>query len=417
MVAKFLQCNVVFRGAKVGDMFASQLQSAPFGLQGKKHLKIAIFDYLIVRNNAIGSCHLRMLKALCLEHEFTVFAVEFQNPCPERIRWVRVPAIKRPLALLFITFHLLAPFLYWWHRLRHRTRFDHVQMVESNLLFGDISYSHSCHRLFLDRYWKNIGAQGPRGALRWLDHWLHARIEPWVYRRASHIVVPSRGFARELAETYPFASSKIQVLANSVDTKALRRPEDFDRDGFRKVVGLAPRDIVLAFVALGHYELKGLPLLLEALARNGDPRLRVMVVGGSHGLIAEYRKRATRIGLNGNVTFVGTQKDVRPYLWASDALAHPSRHEVFPLVTLEAAAAGLPLLVTPLNGVEEFLREGQNGMLMQCNVSAVSDCIVRFAQMPGEDRNAMGQRAQADVQRYSPSHFASAWAQFYRELR
>jgi glycosyltransferase involved in cell wall biosynthesis len=206
------------------------------------------------------------------------------------------------------------------------------------------------------------------------------------------------------------------VLANSVDIAALRRPQDFDRDGFRKVVGLAPRDIVLAFVALGHYELKGLPLLLEALARNGDPRLRVIVVGGSRGLTAQYRKRATRLGLNGNVTFVGTQKDIRPYLWASDALAHPSRHEVFPLVTLEAAAAGLPLLVTPLNGVEEFLRDGQNGILMQRKVSAVHDCIVRFAHMPGEERCAMGQRAQADVQRYSPSHFASAWSHFYREI-
>jgi hypothetical protein len=54
---------------------------------------------------------------------------------------------------------------------------------------------------------------------------------------------------------------------------------------------------------------------------------------------------------------------------------------------------------------------------MQCNVSAVSDCIVRFAQMPGEDRNAMGQRAQADVQRYSPSQFTSAWSRLYQELR
>lgn len=379
-------------------------------------MNIAVFDYLVTRNNAIGSCHLRMLEALCFEHEFTVFAAEFENPCPERIRWVHVPAIKRPLALLYITFHVLAPLSYWWHRLRRHARFDHVQMVESNLLFGDISYSHSCHRFFLDRYWKNIGAKGLRGALRWLDHWLHARIEPRVYRRASRIVVPSRGFARELAETYPFVSSKIQVLANSVDVEALRRPQDFDRDSFRKEMGLAPRDIVLAFVALGHYELKGLPLLLEALARNDDPRLRVLVVGGSPGLVAQYRKRATRMGLNGNVNFVGTQKDVRPYLWASDALAHPSRHEVFPLVTLEAAAAGLPLLVTPLNGVEEFLREGENGMLMQCNVSAVFECIVRFAQMPGEDRRAMGQRAQADVQCYSLSHFASAWSRFYREI-
>jgi hypothetical protein len=53
--------------------------------------KIAIFDYKVIFNS-IGGCHLRMLRGLCHEHEFTVFAVEFENPCPERIRWVRILA-------------------------------------------------------------------------------------------------------------------------------------------------------------------------------------------------------------------------------------------------------------------------------------------------------------------------------------
>src|SRR5271156_903865 len=90
-----------------------------------------------------------MLSGLCHEHDFTVFATEFDNPCPERIRYVHVPAIKRPLALLFITFHLLAPIWYWAYRLRYGVRFDRLQMVESNLGFGDVSYSHFCHRRFL----------------------------------------------------------------------------------------------------------------------------------------------------------------------------------------------------------------------------------------------------------------------------
>lgn len=380
-------------------------------------MNIAIFDYLIARNNPVGSCHLRMLESLCSQHQFTVFAVEFQNPCPERIRWVRIPAPKRPLALLYVTFHLLAPLIYAWHRLFHPARFDLVQFVESNLTFGDTAYSHSCHRLLLQRYWRDVGATGLRGAFRWLDHWLHARLEPRAYRRALRIVVPSQGFARELAETYPFASSKIQVLANPVDTQALRRPQDFDRDRFRKSLGLAPLDVVLAFVALGHYELKGLPLLLEALAKSEDPRIKLIVVGGSGGLVSEYRKRAKRMGLNGNVIFFGTQKDVRPYLWVADALAHPSRHEVFPLATLEAAAAGLPLLVTRLNGVEEFFREGENGLLMQRDVPAVSECLARFAQIPTESRRDMGSRAQAAVQRYGISEFALNWSKLYAEVQ
>jgi glycosyltransferase involved in cell wall biosynthesis len=380
-------------------------------------MKIAIFDYRITRNNAVGSCHLRMLEHVCLEHEFTIFAVEFENPSPGRIRWVRIPAPRRPLALLYVAFHLLAPLYYASHRMFHRVRFDLVQVVESNLAFGDIVYSHSCHHMFLQRYWREAGATGLRGAVRWLDHWLHSLLEPRVYRAARRIVVPSQGFARELAETYPFASAKMQVLANPVDTEALRRPESFDRDTFRARLHLDPEDIVLAFVAHGHYELKGLPLLLAALAEIHDPRLKLLVVGGSSGLVSAFRRRADQLGLNSHVTFLGDQKDVRPYLWAADALVHPSRHEVFPLATLEAAAAGLPLLVTRLNGVEEFFRDGENGLLLQRDVPSLSACLRRFAQIPAAIRQAMGDRAQAAVQRYNSSEFALNWSKFYAEVQ
>jgi glycosyltransferase involved in cell wall biosynthesis len=380
-------------------------------------MKIAIFDYIVTRNNAIGSCHLRMIERLCLEHEFTVFSVEFENPCPERIRWVRIPAPKRPLALLYVAFHLLAPLLYLWHRIFSHARFDLVQFVESNLAFGDVIYSQSCHRMFLERHWSQVGATGLRAVMRWLDHWLHAQMEPRAYRRAQRIVVPSVGFARELAETYPFTRSKIRVLPNPVDTQAMACPRHFDRNRFREGLGLKPADVVLAFVALGHFELKGLPLLLGALGKSDDPHVKLLVVGGSRGLVSDYRKRADDLGLNGNVIFLGMQKDVRPYLWAADALAHPSRHEVFPIATLQAAAAGLPLLVTRLNGVEEFFREGENGLLLQRDIPSISDSLSRFAGIDPEIRHWMGSRAQAAVQRYNISDFARNWSHFYEGVQ
>jgi glycosyltransferase involved in cell wall biosynthesis len=395
MVAEPVQSEILFHGAK---------------------MKIALFDYRLTRNNPAGSCHLRMLEPLCVEHEFTVFSVEFENPCPERIRWVRVFAPLRPLALLFVCFHILAPLYYAWHRLFRGVRFDLVQFVESNLSFGDIVYAHCCHRMFLQRYWREVGASGWRGALRWLDHWLHALLEPRAYRNAQSIVVPSRGFARELIETYPSTAAKIRVVANAVDLHALRCPPDFDRHGFRKDLNLEPSDIAVAFVALGHYELKGLPLLLSALANSSDRRLKLLVVGGSQSLVGEYRKRADNLGLNGNVTFLGNQKDVRPYLWSADVLAHPSRHEVFPLATLEAAAAGLPLLVTNLNGVEEFFRDGENGLLLHRDEQSIKTSLERFAQIPAGVRHAMGERAQTSVQQFNVTEFARNWLKFYAEV-
>ena len=378
-------------------------------------MRIALFDYIVTPENAIGKCDLAILAALCDEHEFTVFSARFENPRPERIHWVHVPAPRRPMVLLYIVFHLLAPVCYAWHCLRHRVRFDLVQVIESNLLFGDIAYSHFCHRAFLERHWKEIGAGGLRGALRWMDHRLRALLEPWVYRSVTKIVAPSHGLCRELTCAFPRASAKIQVVANPVDLESLRPPANFDRRAFRQSLGWTPEDIVLAFVALGHFERKGLPLLLEALRAANDSRLKAIIVGGSSGSIAAYRARADKSGLNGNVKFVRTQKDIRAYLWAADALALPSHYEVFPLVALEAAAAGLPLLVTRLNGVEDFLRDGDNGLLMQRDATGVLDCIARFAGMPVEARRSMGERAQADVKRYGVPEFVAGWSRLYAE--
>jgi UDP-glucose:(heptosyl)LPS alpha-1,3-glucosyltransferase len=50
-----------------------------------------------------------------------------------------------------------------------------------------------------------------------------------------------------------------------------------------------------------------------------------------------------------------------PLYAAADAFILPTAYEAFPLVTLEAAASGLPLLVTRVNGVEDLLQEGRNG--------------------------------------------------------
>jgi glycosyltransferase involved in cell wall biosynthesis len=380
-------------------------------------MKIAFFDYVLTQGNAIGKCNLGILKALCHEHEFIVFSVEFDNPCPERIRWVRIPAVQRPLALLFIIFHFLAPIFYLWHRLRWKVHFDLVQMVESNLMFGDISYSHFCHRYFLQSRWNQIRSGGLRGGFRWLDHWFHSLLEPWTYRHARWIIVPSQGLARELIAVYPFASSKIRVLSNPVDIELMHRPETFHAEQLRQQLGFSSSDIVLAFVAGGHFERKGLPNLLNALKMCEGKNLKLVVVGGYPGLVAQYEQYVREIGLEKAIAFVGMQSDVRPYLWASNALVLPSFYEVFPLVALEAAAAGLPLLVTSLNGIEEFLRDGANGFTIRTNdAEGISSCLSRFAILPATNRECLGLTAQRNVEQYDPISFARAWSGIYREV-
>jgi glycosyltransferase involved in cell wall biosynthesis len=378
-------------------------------------VRIAVFDYLVEPTNPLGGCHRTILRELCHEHEFTVFAVRFDNPNPERIRFVRIPVPARPLALLFICYHLLAPIIYLLHRLRTGLRYDLVQMVESNLSFGDLSYSQFCHRAYMRKHWKNSGATGTRGLARWIDHKLHAIIEPYVFRSRRAIVVPSRGLARELTAEYPFTRDKIHIISNPVDTRRLQQPPaDYDRAAFRAALGIQPDDLAFIFIALGHFERKGLPQLMQAVVDAKNPKVKLLIVGGEQDLIARYRQRAADMGIGNQMVFVGMQKDVGPYLWASDALAFPSFYETFSLVTFQAAAARLPLIVSQLHGVEELLVDGHNGYLVHPVTPAnIRSAIERLIADGPQRRAELGENARRASQAFDVETFANRWRSFY----
>jgi glycosyltransferase involved in cell wall biosynthesis len=302
---------------------------------------------------------------------------------------------------------------YWWYRLKHRVKFDVVQVVESNVLLGNLCYAHFCHRAFLKYHWESSKRSGWRSWGRWLDHRLHSLMEPIVFRKARRIVVPSQGLARELKAEYPFVDEKLLVLPNPVDLERMKRPAEFDREAFRTQHAFEPGDLVLVFVALGHFERKGLPLLLDALRQVGNPRLKLMIVGGTNDLLDTYRRRVDQMGLTNQVRFAGMQRDVRPYMWAADAFVLPSHYETFSLVAFEAAAAGLPVIVSPLHGVEEFVVDGENGYIVEPQVAALRAGLTHFTAEAPERRAAVGLRAQRSMPPFSVQAFANRWRQCY----
>jgi peptidoglycan/LPS O-acetylase OafA/YrhL/glycosyltransferase involved in cell wall biosynthesis len=377
-------------------------------------VRIAIFDYRIIRTNPIGGCHLRSIQGLSGDHKFTVFAVEFENPDPARVEWVRIPVPTRPLALLFVLFHILAPIWYIAYRLRKRVKFDLIQIVECNLSFGTVAYSQFCHRAYLRNHWKRSRPKGLRGVLRLLDHVLHAAMEPLVYRRVQLIIVPSAGLARELSTVYPRLTGKLRVLANPVDVEKLQMPVQFDRHEARQKLKIRSNgEVLLVFAALGQFERKGLPVILEALRQLNDPRIKLQVVGGEPDLVRSYEKRVRQMGLGGVVAFAGSQRDVRPYLWAADAFVLPSFYETFSLVSFEAAAAGLPLIVAPLHGVEDLMRSDDCGFVVEPTPNAVAAAIFRFAALNDRERMTLGSTAKRSAAQYSTGNFVQRWREVY----
>ncbi len=67
---------------------------------------------------------------------------------------------------------------------------------------------------------------------------------------------------------------------------------------------------------------------------------------------------------NDNIISVGFQEDVRPYFAIADALVFPSYREGFPNVVMQAGAMELPSVVSNINGCNEIILEGENGIII-----------------------------------------------------
>ncbi len=379
-------------------------------------MKIAIFDHLVTDKNAIGKCHRELLSYLADEHEFTVFAIDFDNPRPDRIKFVKVPSLRRPLLGLMVTFHMIAPFVLWWYTIVKGEKFDLVQGVGGNFLFADLAYGHFCHRVYLNDHKDARPKEPVRRIYSWIYDSIVSMLEPFSYGNAKYIVTPSKGLAEELVKTFKGVSTeKTHVISNPISVKDLRPPENRKSLPKRAELGFKEEDMVMVFVAAGHFDRKGLPVLLNAMKIVGDERIKLIVVGGTDSMIKEYQGIVSQMGLTEQLRFVGFQNDIHPFLWASDLFAFPSSYETFSLVSFEAAGAALPLLVSRIYGVEEFLEHGVNGWQEERSPEKFASRI-QFALENPEMLLTMGENALKSVQGYSPETFGQEWKSFYDEL-
>jgi glycosyltransferase involved in cell wall biosynthesis len=113
----------------------------------------------------------------------------------------------------------------------------------------------------------------------------------------------------------------------------------------------------------------------------------------------------------------GQQKDVRPYLKASDVMVHPSYREGFPNVVLEAAAMGLPCIASDVNGAVDAIQDGMNGFVVpKRDAEALYQAMKRLYE-DADLRHQMAERARPFI----ASHFNrpdvwKATLEMYRNL-
>jgi UDP-glucose:(heptosyl)LPS alpha-1,3-glucosyltransferase len=348
---------------------------------------LQVFDPDITSISPAGSCLLKMLRAASERWPVRTFAARTELS-GAGITNMSIPAPRRPVLLQAILFTLLSLARYAFAKKIPGV----IISTQGGFPFCDISYAHCCHKLFLTSYRSYVGGSPLTRSARLLTHAWHMAMERIAFQHAKTIVCPSEGLARELQLAYPaMVQGKIQLLPNPVDVPSFTPP--------------APRkqnaQFVFAFCALGNFAWKGLGLILQALAMGVNAKL--LVIGGGAAEIAEFKRLAKT-----DVQFTGLQTDIRPYLWDSDAFVFPSVYETFPLVCLQAAAAGLPLIVTRLNGVEELMRGADCGW----TVERTAPALFAAMQAAAGDRNATlakGQAARRQAKHFDAPAFEQRW--------
>lgn len=149
----------------------------------------------------------------------------------------------------------------------------------------------------------------------------------------------------------------------------------------RRSHGLDDDETVFAFASVGHYYRKGFK---EAVAtvdglRECGHRVRLLVIGGyPKSLARETRWIAAQYpDFSRWITFIGMVSDVGFHLSAADALLFPSASEAFSLVSIEAAALGLPLYLTRHHGSEMTLGAGVPGKYLPWDVPGMVEILKR----------------------------------------
>ncbi|MBU6318362.1 MAG: glycosyltransferase [Alphaproteobacteria bacterium] len=143
----------------------------------------------------------------------------------------------------------------------------------------------------------------------------------------------------------------------------------------------APSDAPLALALARLHPKKGLDTLLEATAQ--IPELHVWIAGDGP-IEAELKAQCARLGLGSRVRFLGWRNDRGALLAASTFVAFPSRYEPFGTVTVDAWAAGRPLVAADAVGPAAYVEDGVSGLLVpKDNPAALAAAMRRVISEPG----------------------------------
>lgn len=190
------------------------------------------------------------------------------------------------------------------------------------------------------------------------------RLKRWALARAlgqaDAILTVSEDSRTNLLDYFPdlrTESDRVLTVPNGIASALYATVRGRSANDLRDRLGLSAQPLLIGFLGRFMPE-KGFPLLVDAvdrLVRQGTERPFHLVGFGSGDFRREYQKAILRRGLEKHVSLLDFVTDVRPVLRQLDLVVVPSLWEASSLISMEAMAAGVPVLGSDCPGLREVL--------------------------------------------------------------
>lgn len=250
--------------------------------------------------------------------------------------------------------------------------------------------------------------------LPWWKRWsrknrLELRLERQLYTGGTtrHFVVNAAPVAAQLQRLYGVPAEKITVIHTAVDaahfhpSPAGGPPPQRERP-------------VLLFVSSNHRR-KGLDALLRAL--KSVPGAELWIAGACLG----WRHRLAAKVLAPQITLreLGEVADLAPIYRQADWFVHPTLYDACANTVLQSMASGLPGLISSADGASEFIRDGENGLLLRepSDSHHLAERLAEAFALPEARRQAFSANARATVLPLTWQAHVEKWEALFQRLK
>jgi glycosyltransferase involved in cell wall biosynthesis len=165
------------------------------------------------------------------------------------------------------------------------------------------------------------------------------------------------------------------VIPNWYDTDVFRSPSREEKAAARLLYGIEDSRPVIA--TMGNCtRSKSHPLVLETLKVLLERRHDWFYLhAGREDMSKPERSLAAKLGVTDRCSFLGLVNDPRSVLWAADIFVMPSILEGFSIAAIEAAACGLPLVLSDAPGLRDLKTTMPDGFWVRREPAAIADAI------------------------------------------